>query len=426
LGGVNDTIFALSSGSPPAALAVVRISGPRADLALEALAGKLPEPRAATLASLRWRDEPLDRALVLRFPGPHSATGEDVAELHLHGGRAVVAAVLEALAGLDGLRPAEPGEFTRRAFENGRIDLAEAEGLADLLAAETQSQRRAALAMAGGALSRKVEAWRQRLLALAAALEAALDFSDEGEVGEAWPPGWAEDIEALALEMAALLASPPAERLRDGLRVVIAGPPNVGKSSLLNVLAEREAAITSATPGTTRDLIEAPTAIAGLPFLLIDTAGLRESSDEVEAVGVERGRASLASADIILWLGEPGDSPERDRTILVQSKCDIPGTARQSDVRVSALTGEGVQNLVAALAARARTLLPGEGDVAANARQREAIAHAFRHLGEARASDMLIAAEALRQARTELDRVTGRAGVEDMLDMLFGRFCIGK
>lgn len=423
---MNDTIFALSSGSPPAALAVVRISGPRADSALEALAGKLPEPRMATLAGLRWRGERLDSALVLRFPGPHSATGEDVAELHLHGGRAVVAAVLEALAAMDGLRPAEPGEFTRRAFENGRIDLAEAEGLADLLSAETQSQRRSALAMAGGALSRKVEAWRQRLLVLAAALEAALDFSDEGEVGEAWPPGWADDVEALALEMAILLASPPAERLRDGLRVVIAGPPNAGKSSLINALTGREAAITSAMPGTTRDLIEAPTAIAGLPFLLIDTAGLRESADEVEAIGVERGRASLAAADLVLWLGEPADAPGRDRTILVQSKCDLPGLAREADVRVSALTGEGIPDLIAALAMRARTLLPGEGEVAVNARQRDAVGRALQHLREVDAPDMLVAAEALRQARVELDRVTGRAGVEDMLDMLFGRFCIGK
>ncbi len=197
-----------------------------------------------------------------------------------------MAGVLAALAGMDGLRPAEPGEFTRRAFDNGRIDLAEAEGLADLLAAETQSQRRAALAMAGGALSRKVEAWRQRLLVLAAALEASLDFSDEGEVGEAWPKGWADDVDSLAGEIEALLARPPAERLREGLRVVIAGPPNAGKSSLLNVLAQREAAITSAVPGTTRDLIEAPTAIDGLPYLLIDTAGLRESAEEIEKIGV--------------------------------------------------------------------------------------------------------------------------------------------
>jgi tRNA modification GTPase len=422
-----DTIFALSSGSPPAALAVIRISGPRADSALAVLAGKLPEPRVATLAGLQWRGEGLDRALVLRFPGPHSATGEDVAELHLHGGRAVVAAVLEALAAVDGLRAAEPGEFTRRAFENGRIDLAEAEGLADLLSAETQSQRRAALAMAEGALSRKVEAWRQRLLALAAALEAALDFSDEGEVGEAWPPGWEDDLEALAAEMEALLAAPPAERLRDGVRIVIAGPPNAGKSSLLNILVQRQAAITSPLPGTTRDLIEAPTAIGGIPFLLIDTAGLRDGAEEIEKIGVERGRASLATADLILWLGEPADSPDPERTILVRSKCDLPDTPSDFGARVSALTGEGIQALAATIAERARQLLPAEGEVTANARQRDSITLAAQHLREAAAApDMILAAEALRQARVEMDRVTGRAGVEDMLDMLFGRFCIGK
>ena len=422
-----DTIFALSSGSPPAAVAVVRVSGPRSAGALEALAGRLTEPRVATRANLSWRGDPLDRALVLRFPGPHSATGEDVAELHLHGGRAVVAAVLEALAGLDGLRPAEPGEFTRRAFENGRIDLAEAEGLADLLAAETESQRRAALAVAGGALSRRVESWRQRLLELAAALESALDFSDEGEVGEAWPPGWGESRRALAAEIGALLSRPPAERLRDGLRVVIAGPPNAGKSSLLNALAERDAAITSPLPGTTRDLIEAPVAIGGVPFVLVDTAGLRDSADAVETVGVERARASLEAADLILWLGDPADAPGAERVIPVRSKCDLGG--RSGDdcaLNVSAVTGEGLDALVAALAARAGKLLPAESDIAANARQRRALGDALLRLEEADGPDMLIAAEALRQARDELDRVTGRAGVEDMLDSLFGRFCIGK
>lgn len=423
---MNDTIFALSSGGPPAAVAIVRISGPRVEAALEALAGRLPEPRVATLATLRIGGDTLDRALVLRFPGPHSATGEDVAELHLHGGRAVVSAVLDALASLKGLRPAEPGEFTRRAFENGRIDLAEAEGLADLLAAETQSQRRAALALAGGALSRQVEAWRQKLLALAAALEAALDFSDEGEVGEAWPADWRESLDELAGEMEALLARPPAERLKDGLRVVIAGPPNAGKSSLLNALAQRDAAITSALPGTTRDLIEAPTAIGGMPFLLVDTAGLRDDADEVERIGVERARASVAAADIVLWLGEPTEMPEGPATILVRSKCDLADSASGDGLRVSALTGQGLSELAAALAARGAKVLPGEAEVTANARQRDALQRALAHLREACADDMLVAAEELRQARAELDRVTGRAGVEDMLDALFGRFCIGK
>jgi tRNA modification GTPase len=408
-------------------VAVVRISGPGADRAGEALAGRLPPPRRATLATLRWQSEVLDRALVVRFPAPASATGEDVAELHLHGGRAVVAGVLGALAALDGLRAAEPGEFTRRAFENGRIDLAEAEGLADLLAAETQSQRRAALAMADGTLSRQVEAWRQRLLPLAAALEAALDFSDEGEVGEAWPPGWGGELEALAGEIEALLERPAAERLRDGLRIVIAGPPNAGKSSLLNVLTQRDAAIVTPLAGTTRDVIEAPTAIGGMPFLLVDTAGLREGADEAETAGIARARASIDRADLILWLGDPAEAPDPERTILVRPKCDLPRPAPGPGLRVSVVTGEGIDGLIGEMTARAGGLLAMSGEVSANRRQRGALASALDHLREGQgAADMLIAAEALRQARAELDRVTGRAGVEDMLDSLFGRFCIGK
>jgi tRNA modification GTPase len=422
-----DTIYALSSGSPPAALAVVRISGAHANEALQALAGRLPEPRRASLARLSWKGDRLDDALVLRFPGPTTATGEDIAELHLHGGRAVVAAVLNALNDMDGLRLAEPGEFTRRAFENGRIDLAEAEGLADLLQAETESQRRSALALAGGALSRLVEGWQSRVLAHAAALEAVLDFSDEGEVGEAMPPGWSEAIAQLVGEMEAAVARPPAERLRDGLRVVIAGPPNAGKSSLLNWLAGRQAAITSAIAGTTRDLVEAPTAIGGAPFLLVDTAGLRESSDEVEAIGVDRARETIASADLILWLGPPAEAPDRARTILVHSKSDLEPVSREADLRVSAETGEGMSALVDLLIARARLLLPAEGEAALNTRHRGAISAAAESLREAKSSrDMLITAECLRLARTRLDAVTGRAGMEQMLDALFGRFCIGK
>ena len=422
---LTDTIFALSSGAPPAAIAVVRISGPRAEAALEQLAGSLPEPRMARLAALQHDGEVLDNALIVRFPGPGSATGEDVAELHLHGGRSVVAAVLAALGRMEGLRAAEPGEFTRRAFENGRIDLSEAEGLADLLMAETQSQRRAALALAGGALSRQVETWQGRLIEIAAGIEAMLDFSDEGDVGA--ETATAADSRALAAEMAAFLARPPVERLRDGVRVVIAGPPNAGKSSLLNVLAGREAAITSEIAGTTRDLVEAPTAIGGAPFLLIDTAGLRESGDEIETIGVERAQASLAAADLVLWLGAPELAPGRGRTILVHAKADIVPADPRADIAVSARTGEGIDALVDLLVARSRVLLPAEGEVAINARHRAALADAVEWLGEAEAAhDPLIAAEALRQARGALDRVTGRAGVEDMLDALFGRFCIGK
>jgi tRNA modification GTPase len=419
---VSDTIYALSSGTPPAAVAVVRISGPRADAALEALAGTLPEPRHASLVTLRREGEMLDRALALRFPGPGSATGEDVAELHLHGGRAVVAAVTAALAGLPGLRAAEPGEFTRRAFENGRIDLAEAEGLADLLAAETQSQRRAALAMAGGALSREVEAWQALILRAAAALEVALDFSDDEAVDDRM---WREPLAEAELAVQAALARAPAERLRDGVKVAIAGPPNSGKSSLLNALVQREAAITSEIAGTTRDLIEVPVAIAGTPFVLIDTAGLRETGDAIESIGVARARAALASADLVLWLGKPEAAPSD--AIRVHAKADIDRDATGADISVSAVTGAGLHQLAMLLVERSERLLPAEGDAAVNERQRKLLRECRDLLGQAGAAeDELVAAECLRQARLALDRITGRAGVEDMLDALFGRFCIGK
>lgn len=421
---MKDTIFALSTGAPPAAIAVVRISGPRADAALQALAGRLPEPRRAALVSLRRGGEPLDRALAMRFSGPSSATGEDVAELHLHGGRAVVAAVEAALAEMDGLRAAEPGEFTRRAFENGRIDLAEAEGLADLLEAETESQRRAALLLAGGALSRQVEQWQRRLLALAAEVEAALDFSDEDDVAPL-RGDFAARAEALRGELADWLGRPGAERLKEGVRIVIAGPPNVGKSSLLNALVGREAAITSAVPGTTRDAIEAPVAIGGVPFLLIDTAGLRESGDEIEIIGIDRAHRHLEAADLVLWLGEPREKPAG--AVSVRSKRDVAGSDPDADLSVSAITGEGLDELARMLIRHSGMILPQRGEVALHRRHRAALAAAERALADMKGvEDLLVVAESLRQARLALDRLTGRAGVEDMLDALFGRFCIGK
>lgn len=424
-----DTIFALSSGSPPAAIAVVRVSGPQADEAALKLAGTLPEPRHAARVGLRSPEdgEMLDDALLLRFPGPRSATGEDLVELHLHGGRSVVAAVLATLGRCKGLRPAQPGEFTRRAFENGRIDLAEAEGLADLLAAETESQRRAALALAGGALSRQVEIWQARLLGLSAEVEAVLDFSDEGDVIQQLPARWFADLEGLSRELAGWLERPSVERLKEGIRVAIAGPPNAGKSSLLNYLVQREAAIISPIAGTTRDLIEAPVAMGGKPFLLIDTAGLRDSDDHVEAIGVDRARQALAGADIILWLGDPAEAPDPKRTICVQSKADLGQSLTGADLRVSAKTGEGIDRLVETISERAVALLPREGEVAINARHRALLAELRLQLEVVEGShDPLIQAEGLRLGRIALDRVTGRAGVEDMLDALFGRFCIGK
>jgi tRNA modification GTPase len=426
----RETIYALSSGTPPAAIAIVRISGPLAGMALRALSGRLPEPRLARLADIKHPHdgELLDRGLLLFFPGPQSATGEDIGEFHLHGGRSVVAAVLSALAAVPGLREAQPGEFTRRAFENGRIDLTEAEGLADLLMAETDSQRRAALALASGSLSRTIDKWQQDLLSISGQVEAALDFADEGDVEAEVSLAQSPKLEELIQEMSATLARPTSERLREGVRVVIAGPPNTGKSSLLNWLAGRRAAITSAIAGTTRDLVEAPTAIGGAPFLLVDTAGLRDSADEVEAIGIERAQESLDAADLILWLGDPSDCPRRERAIVIRSMADLaypPGAG--VDMSVSAETGEGMERLVALLIEKSRSLLPKEGEVAINLRHRAAISACLDHLGEARITpDLVVASEALRQARVELDRVTGRAGVENMLDALFGSFCIGK
>lgn len=421
---LNDTIYALSSGQPPAAIALVRISGPAADSALQALAGQIPEPRVATLAPLRWSGELLDNALILRFRGPNSATGEDVAELHLHGGRSVVTSVLSALSQINGLRPALPGEYTRRAFENGRIDLAEAEGLADLLEAETESQRRNALLLAGGALSRQVESWRQILLGLAAEVEAALDFSDEDDVAPL-SSAFEVRLDGLRDEIAEWLDRPSAERLKEGVRIVIAGPPNTGKSSLLNALAGREAAITASVAGTTRDVIEVPLAISGRPFLIADTAGLRESADEVEAIGVARAKAMTDSADLVLWLGEPALAP--GGAIRVHPKADLGPPPSPVDIAVSAKTGSGLDELVRMLIQRSADLLPAEGEVALNARQRLSVEKLGVALGEAVSHpDLLVKAEALRRGQSAIDRVTGRAGVEDMLDALFGRFCIGK
>lgn len=431
---MTDTIFALSSGAPPAAIAVLRISGPAAGMALQALAGKMPPPRRAVLAALR--DEEglvLDRAVVLWLPGPTNATGEDCAELHLHGGRAVIAAVEAALGGLPDLRRAEPGEFTRRAFANGRIDLAEAEGLADLLSAETELQRRGAMAIAGGALSRLVADWRTRVLALSATVEAALDFAGDDDIdddGAAVPGGVVQGCTALAEELATWLARPRAEPLREGFRIVLAGPPNAGKSTLFNALVEDEAAITAAEPGTTRDVLVRAVAIAGVPFAFVDTAGLRdEGAGAIEQIGIARARAEAERADLVLWLGPEGEGPA-DRVVWeIAAQCDRVDIPAKSGVRfrLSAVTGEGLDTLRDALVAYARSALPQPGEVALNSRQHELVSHMRAAVTEAaRCIDPLLAAENLRVARVALDRLVGRAGTEDMLDALFGRFCIGK
>lgn len=426
---VNDTIFALSSGAPPAGIGVIRISGPAAATALERLAGHLPIARRArlTLISDPQDGSPLDRALILWFPGPATATGEDLAEIHCHGGRAVIAAIETALASLEGLRRAGPGEFTRRAFLNGRMDLNAVEGLSDLLAAETQQQRRAALFMAEGHFSRRVDEWRNRLLDLSAWAEAALDFSDEDDVPDAGIEARIrEGLCDLAAHVRLVLSAPSAERLRDGIRVVLAGPPNAGKSTLLNALVGRDAAIVSDIAGTTRDRIEVPAAIGGTAFLFTDTAGLRDdSSDDIEAIGMDRARAALKAADVILWLGGPEDAPRPD-AIIIAAKSDCAMAERQG-LALSAKTGEGMDRLVALLLERAAALLPRAGDYALHQRQREGVANLVGHVeAAADASDLLICAEEMRQARGVLDDLTGRAGTEDMLDRLFSGFCIGK
>ena len=436
---MTGTIFALSSGLPPAAIAVLRISGVDAGAALERLAGALPPPRHARLATLRdpLSAAELDCALILWFPGPASATGEDLAEIHAHGGRAVVRAIEDALAAMPGLRCAEPGEFTRRALTNGRIDLAEAEGLADLLEAETEGQRRQALALAGGALSRTVAAWQERLLGVSARIEAMLDFADEDDV----VTDYAELSHIINIlgditgEWHAWLARPSAERLRDGITVAIAGPPNAGKSTLLNALSEREAAITSPQAGTTRDIIEVALAISGVPFRIADTAGLHAGTgDAIEAEGMARAARWIAEADLLLWLGPVGDLPDHSMSCCIASQADVlAGTAawqarvEHSDIALSAKTGEGMDALRSWLLEQAVLLLPHEGEVAINRRHHAALSEASASLSMAITStDPLLIAEGLRGARLAINRITGQAGTEDMLDALFGRFCIGK
>jgi tRNA modification GTPase len=424
----RETIFALSSGRPPAAVSVVRVSGPRALDAGRLIARSLPEPRNAAVRELRdsRSGELLDEALVLRFDAPASSTGEDVVEFQCHGGRAVVDAVLAALASIDGLRLAQPGEFTRRAFENGRIDLTEAEGLADLIEAETESQRKAALALAEGGLRKQVEGWQERLLALSAEVERSIDYDEtEDDVDAAIQ----RDYAALAAELRSWLERPRAERLKDGVRIVIAGPPNAGKSSLLNVIAGEERAIVTDIAGTTRDYIEVPMALGGVPLLLTDTAGLCDSSDEVEAIGVERAARLVEAADVLVWLGEPDDAPEHPRTVKVHAKADLPDRAAppEGSLDVSSVSGEGVAELLTRLQAVARALLPPEDAIPLNRRQASHVAEAAEALeGAAHSADTILIAEDLRLARSAFDRLTGRAGIEDVLDALFSRFCLGK
>jgi tRNA modification GTPase len=471
----RDTIFALSSGRPPAAIAVVRVSGSRAKDAIKTLAGRVPEPRRAALRRLTSsgsedhgsipdvRSEPIDDAVVLWFPGPRSETGEDTVEFQLHGGPAVVAAMLSALGGLEGFRPAEPGEFTRRAFENGKLDLTRVEGLADLIGAETEAQRRQAFRQLKGVLGDRAERWRQRLTQALALVEAAIDFPDEGVLAdEVVRPalGIAGELEQ---EIRGLLAdSNRGERLREGLTVAIAGPVNVGKSSILNRLAKRPAAIVSPHAGTTRDVIEVHLDLGGFPVTVIDTAGIRDTADPVEEEGVRRARARAKDSDLVLWvtdatverpappppdLMKPGMAPA---WVLV-NKMDLAGEAigakggavETADVpnvwacsnsyRVSAQTGECFDDLVNGIAGFARLFFSGgtEAVLVTRQRHRSALSECADALSRARAegaglSREDIVAEELRLASRALGRLVGKVDVENVLDVIFRDFCIGK
>ena len=485
---MRETIFALSSGRPPAAIAVVRISGPHAGEALKVLTGKIPLPRKATLARIRGRDgEAIDHALVLWFPAPHSETGEDVAELQLHGGRAVIASVFAALSQVAGLRAAEAGEFSRRAFENGKLDLTAVEGLADLVMAETEGQRRLAFRQMTGALGNRAEDWRTQLIQALALIEARIDFSDEADVPQDLVTPALQIARALEGEIGSVLAdSGRGERLREGLVVAIAGPPNAGKSTLLNRIARREAAIVSPYAGTTRDVIEVHLDLGGLPVTLLDTAGIRETADPVELEGVRRARERASSADLVLWVVDARDtmSPSaaqssptgKDRLAspswLIRNKIDLlqdrrrnedqcqnkgsnesdskftePLTnvvnnqltrtnelefnANETKFNVSAVSGEGVDAVLAALTKNAEAfLIGGESALVTRERHRRALEDARdalrRALGRDMASREDLLAEELRTAARALGRLTGRVDVEDVLDVIFRDFCIGK
>jgi tRNA modification GTPase len=452
----RSTIFALSSGRPPAAIAVVRVSGPRAGVALEKLIGRLPEPRKAALARVRdpASGEIIDEALALWFPAPHSETGEDVAELQLHGGQAVIAGVLDALGRIEGCRPAEAGEFTRRAFENGRLDLTAVEGLADLIAAETPAQRRLAFRQLKGLIGDRAEAWRRRLIEALALVEARIDFSDEADVPEDLLGPALHAARQLRDEIAGVLADGRrGERLRDGLVVAIAGPPNAGKSTLLNRLARREAAIVSPYAGTTRDVIEVHLDLDGYPVTLLDTAGIRDSAEPVEQEGVRRARERAAAADLVLWVIDPSaggvaakghrENLANAEIWLVRNKIDqaddrpCAGVAKPGNneykftLSISALTGVGMEALTAALSDYAQTYFAAtESAVITRARHRQALEETVASLDRAVArdhsNDEELIAEELRAAATTLGRLTGRVDVEDILDVIFRDFCIGK
>jgi tRNA modification GTPase len=447
---MSETIFALATAAGRAAVAVVRVSGPGTRNVVAALAGKVPAPRQAGLRRLRHNGIELDEALVLWFEGPASYTGEDAAEFHVHGGRAVVEALLEALVSR-GLRLAEPGEFTRRAFENGKLDLAQAEGVADLIDAETEGQRRQALGQIGGALSQRYDRWREILIQALAMLEAAVDFPDEDlpeEVAARARPG----LEVLNAEIGAALADVSrGRRVRDGYRIALVGAPNAGKSTLLNGLAERDAAIVTDTPGTTRDIIEVPMVLGGYRVVLADTAGLRQTQDTIEAEGVRRARAWAADADLRIWVvdgfhvkqpdGEGSDLLTLGDWVVINKTdiadaLDVQTASRMFETRqlsvaaVTAHSSEAISGLRTQLASHVTAALSGsEFPAATRLRHAERLKEARGYLDRALSDvglEVELAAEDVRLAARALAKITGRIDAEDVLDRVFSSFCIGK
>ncbi|MFT4120140.1 tRNA uridine-5-carboxymethylaminomethyl(34) synthesis GTPase MnmE [Bradyrhizobium sp.] len=439
----DQTIFALSSGRAPSAIAVVRVSGARAGVVLTTLAGRLPAPRQASRRLLRDAGrQPIDDAVVLWFPGPGSATGEDVAEFHVHGGRAVLAALIAAISDIPNTRAAEPGEFTQRAFENGKLDLTEAEGLDDLIHADTDRQRRQALRQLQGLLGNSARDWRERIIEASALIEAGIDFSDEGDVPAELMAPAVKAIAELNGEIAKVLAAQgQAERLRDGLVVAIAGEPNVGKSTLINQLARRDVAIVSPHAGTTRDVIEVQLDLDGYPVTVIDTAGIRETEDPVEQEGVRRARARAADADLVLWLTDPkaevDQRPSGTAPVwMIRNKIDLAAEVATVDFgasrhfAISAQRGDGLPDLVDALVGFASEFFgTSEGALVTRARQRDLLWQASESLR--RSLELVedgeeLAAEELRAAAYALGRLLGRVDVEDVLGAIFQKFCIGK
>ncbi|MDZ4791983.1 MAG: tRNA uridine-5-carboxymethylaminomethyl(34) synthesis GTPase MnmE [Hyphomicrobiales bacterium] len=435
----QSTIYALSTAPGKSGVAVIRISGPRALSVVTTLGAKLSKPRRASLQTLRdpVSRETLDRALVLWFAAPASFTGEDIVELHVHGGRAVIAGIMTALAGIDGLRMAEAGEFARRAFDNGKIDLTQAEGLGDLIDAETEAQRAQALRQSSGALRSLFDGWREQIIRAMVAVEAAIDFSEEADIPEAAFAAAHPVVMRLTSDIGRHLADGRrGEILRDGLRVVIAGPPNAGKSSLLNALAGRDAAIVSEEAGTTRDVIEVRLNLGGYPVVVADTAGIRDVGDKVEREGIRRAIAAATEADLVIWLSDaatPSPPPKEitafgDKVVEANSKIDL--APAQYPLGLSVLSGEGIESLVERLAEEARRLAGGAEDaIITRARHREALQAAHTALmafldGDTGAVEMR--AEDLRVAAFALGRLTGRVDVEHVLGEIFSQFCIGK